>query len=258
MTPTITALIFARDNEDEIVDCVESAKLLTPTVQVIDIASRDETKKRAHAAGASVVTTEAFEYVEPARKIGIANVKTEWMFILDADERITRELATEVHDTISKSTHTYFTISRKNIFAKRIWLKHGGWWPDPQMRLIRTKSIKSWPARIHATPIIDGSKGHLNHPFIHYFHGDFTSMVRKTMKYEEIESDLLYEAHRPAGVLIFMRKFAGELYRRLIKNSGYKDGVLGYLESVYQAFSKTITYLYVYEKTHHPTKKPNA
>ena len=88
----------------------------------------------------------------------------------------------------------------------------------------------------------------LDQAFKHLFHGDLEQMVQKTTVYEAIEADLLFKANRPASTVIFFRKFIGELYRRMYKNKGYADGDLGVIESIYQAFSKTITYLFLYEK----------
>ena len=73
-------------------------------------------------------------------------------------------------------------------------------------------------------------------------------MVEKTTLFEDIESGLLYEADRKVSTPIFFRKFAGDLFRRLIKYRGFMDGEVGIIENVYQAFSKTITYLFLYDK----------
>ncbi|RJQ38302.1 hypothetical protein C4559_01965, partial [Candidatus Microgenomates bacterium] len=142
----------------------------------------------------------------------------------------------------------YFKVPRKNIFAGVKWLKHGGWWPDQQIRLINKKYFISWPKRIHSTPVINGSIGYLKNSLVHYFHGDLSGMVKKTAIFEDIESDLLFHAKRSSGTGIFFRKFFAELYRRLLKNLGFLDGPFGIIESIYQAFSKTITYLFLYEK----------
>ena len=73
-------------------------------------------------------------------------------------------------------------------------------------------------------------------------------MVEKTLLFEDIESDLLYEANKKVTIFTFFRKFLGELYRRLIKHPGFMDGTVGIIECIYQAYSKTITYLFLYEK----------
>ena len=58
----------------------------------------------------------------------------------------------------------------------------------------------------------------------------------------------LEKAGKKISIKTFFRKFLAELYRRLIKNLGFFDGTFGVIESFYQAFSKTITYMLLYEK----------
>jgi len=255
----ISVLIETYNEEKNIADCIKSAQLLTHTVVVVDMQSTDRTVEIAKKMGTTVIPFEIHPlYVEPAREFGIKQIKTDWVMILDADERMTKKLADEIFTVIASppirrtkqfNKIAYFKIPRKNIFAGKKWLRHGGWWPDEQMRLIKISAFKAWPTNIHSTPHIDGKMGYLKEPFLHYFHGDLQAMVEKTLIFEDIESDLLYKAGRTVSIPIFFRKFLGELYRRLFKNKGYKDGEIGIIESIYQAFSKTITYLFLYEKS---------
>jgi len=245
---TISILIQTHNEEKNIAECITSARLLTPSILVVDMESSDKTREIAKDAGAELLAFPYSHYVEPARSFGISQIESDWIFILDADERMTDELAEEIQKTITTTKHTYFKVPRKNIFGGKTWLKHGGWWPDHQMRLIRRSAFRDWPARIHATPSIDGSMGHLKEPFLHYFHGNIEQMVEKTLVFEDIESNLLFEANKAVSVSIFFRKFLGELWRRLIVHKGFLDGKIGIMESIYQAFSKTITYLLLYEK----------
>ena len=121
-------------------------------------------------------------------------------------------------------------------------------YPDNVIRLIKKKSFVKWPTRIHSTPIINGEMGYLFEPLTHYFHSDIPGMVQKTGVYENIEADLLFDAKRDVSTPILFRKFFGELNRRLILKLGFADGTVGIIESLYQAFSKTITYIFLYEK----------
>jgi glycosyltransferase involved in cell wall biosynthesis len=246
----ITVVINSYQSEKHIADCVVAAKLLTDDVLVVDMESTDRTAELARQFGARVVTHAPCRYVEPARMYGIRMAGTPWVCIIDTDERMTPELAKQIRETIKiDPPHTHFAIRRKNIFASQVWLKHGGWWPDYQTRLIRKDALRDWPARIHATPVIDGSRGMLSEAILHYFHSDISSMVRKTIIFEDIESELLYNAKRPVTTVTFLRKYVGELTRRLLFAQGFRDGVFGWLEAIYQAYSKTITWLYLYEKT---------
>jgi glycosyltransferase involved in cell wall biosynthesis len=276
----ISIIIHSLNEEKNIEDCIESAKLLTDEIILIDMESTDKTVEFAKNLKVPSYNFPKSNYVEPAREFGIKQAKTDWVLILDADERITKELANEIKDItrynqiqsdkISKKTDyirlnpiesdsiqlhpissdsiSFYKIPRKNIFANIKWLKHGGWWPDYQIRLINKKHFINWPKRIHSTPVIKGNLGYLRNPITHYFHGNLSNMVKKTVVFEDIESELLFKAGKKVTTKTFFRKFLAELYRRLIKNFGFCDGIIGIIESIYQAFSKTITYLFLYEK----------
>lgn len=245
----ITTIIFTPKDDENIKDCIESARLLTENVILV---YPDST------------------FVETVRESGIKQAKTDWVLILDADERVTKELAEEIRfivnrqrspysktldvkrqdDTglVTEQRLTHFKVPRKNIFGKAKWLRHGGWWPDYQIRLINKNHFVNWPKRIHSTPKIKGETKYLNNPLLHYFHGDLEKMVEKTIIFEGVESDLLYKVDKNANTSIFFRKYFAELWRRMFKGLGFLDGTVGIIESIYQAFSKTITYLLLYEK----------
>lgn len=227
MNKNITVLIYTPKIDKNIKDCVASAKLLTDNIIFVYPNSL---------------------YVETVREPGIREAKTDWVLILDVDERVTKELVAEIGATPEKKAGiTHYKIPRKNIFGKK-WLKHGGWWPDMQTRLINKKYFVRWPKRIHSTPYIKGETGYLKNPLLHLFHGELSEMVGKTAVFEDIESNLLFKAGRPASIPIFFRKYFAELWRRLFKGLGFLDGPFGIIESLYQAYSKTITQLFLYEK----------
>lgn len=247
---SIGVAIFAYNNELEIKETIASAKHITDEITVIDMESADETAGNARKAGATVLSFPHTPYVEPAREFGIQNTPGDWVFILDADERIPKELGNEVKANVHENTYpAYFRVPRKNIFGRKVWLRHGGWWPDAQIRLIKKSAFRRWPKEIHSTPVISGPEGMLDSPLLHYFHGDLGKMVEKTAVFEDIESELLYKAGKKVSTFTFFRKFTAELYRRLIRDRGYRDGRIGIMESIYQAYSKTVTYLFLYEKS---------
>lgn len=248
MTGFLTINIHTFNEENNIEESIKSAKLLSDTVQIIDMESTDKTVTIAKRFGIKVLALPQSRYVEPAREFGIRKVTTDWVFILDADERLTPQLAEEIKKAVSSNEYSYYKIPRKNLFGKMKWLKYGNWWPDYQIRLINKNHFEKWPKEIHSTPQIEGKQGFLNEPLLHFFHGDLEQMVNKTILFEDIESDLLFKANRMTSTPIFFRKYFGELYRRLLRHFGFLDGSIGIIEGIYQAFSKTITYLFLYEK----------
>jgi len=286
MKKNISVVIYSHNDEDEIKDCIKSVLPLTKNIYVLDIGSTDETSKIAESMGAKIHKTKFARYVELVREIGINLADTKWVLILDADEVVSEELIKEISNFVSGPVASFlpasarhgnhdlravgipssratrnlvysaFKVPRKNLFAGKKWLRFGGWWPDHQIRLINKDYFVSWSKQIHSTPKIKGDVGKLKNPIIHNFHGDFESMVNKTLIFEDIESDLLYKAGKNASIGIFIRKFLGEFYRRLIKKLGFMDGPVGIIEGIYQAFSKTITYLFLYEKKKNRPLRP--
>jgi len=256
MAVNLTTVIFTHNEEKNIKDCIISARILTKNIIVIDSQSTDKTREVLRKEKIKFYSFPYQKYVEPAREFGIKKAKTNWVLILDADERVTETLSSEIKEKIKNKTFTFYYLPRKNIFIKK-WLKHGGWWPDYQIRLINKKYFLSWPRQIHSTPKIEGKGGYLNNPLLHFFHGNLEEMVKKTIVFEKIEADLLYLVSKKANVFIFFRKFFGELWRRFFKSFGFLDGNIGIIEAIYQAFSKTITYLFLYEK-YLSTKKSRA
>jgi glycosyltransferase involved in cell wall biosynthesis len=179
MPKDITVVINTRNEEKNIKGCLSSALLLTKKVIVVDMESTDKTVEIAKEMGATAYSFPSSNYVEPARSFAIQKSRTDWVLIIDADERVTGEMVKEIKGL--KNDYSYYKVPRKNIFGKSVWLKNGGWWPDHQTRLINKKFLVEWPKRIHSTPKIKGSMGYLQSPIVHYFHGNLESMVNKTI-----------------------------------------------------------------------------
>lgn len=248
---SLTVVLTFYNEEHHMRACIENAQKLTDSIVLVDTHSTDASARIAKEMGYTVISAPYTKYVEPTRNFAISHVKTDWSFILDADERFSLELMKEIRETLPTTDKTHFKITKKNLFAGKWWLRHGGWNADSMIRCIKTDSFVTWPPEIHSTPVIKGDQGHFTALLDHHIHPSLENMVEKTALYEDMESNLLHKAGRAVSVPIFFRKFFGELYRRLIKHSGYLDGIPGIIESIYQAYSKTVTYLYLYEKSSH-------
>ncbi len=254
----ITVLIQTYNQERNIEECIKSAQLLTRDIVVIDLQSTDKTSSILRRNKVKTFKFQNFDYVEPVRNYGISKTTGKWVFVLDSDERITESLSKEIKKAIHNNKYTHYKIPRINYFARYKILKHGGWNPDYIIRLFNKKYFKDWPKEIHSTPIIKGNCGYLHNHIVHYRREKIEEAVCSTIIFEDVESELLYKAKKKVNTLIFFKKFFGELYRRLIKKLGFLDGEVGIIESIYQAFSKTITYLFLYEKNTKPARSSSS
>lgn len=243
----ITVIIHSYSYVD-ILDCVQSAQLLTKNIIIIGEEKKDNIKLKLEAFGIKIIPFPNQGIVEPARTFGIKQALTPWVFLLDADEKITSELSKEIKEVTKNKSYGFYQVPRKEIIFHSYWLRYGGWYPNYQTRLIQRSKFVQWPTQIHSTPVIKGKKGILHNPIFHYSQNDLSELVNRTIVFENNEANLLLKAKRSSSTGVFFRKFIGELYRRVIKWQGLRDGTIGIIESIYQAFSKTITYLFLYEK----------
>lgn len=231
-----------------LLDCVKSALFVTNNIYIIGEEKRADVKEFLSLHKIKVIPFPNQGIVEPARNFGIQQANTAWVFLLDADEVISPELVLEIKKAVRNKSYGFYQVPRREILFHSYWLKFGGWYPNYQTRLIQISKFIQWPAFIHSTPVIKGQKGRLLNPIFHYSQNNISEMVDRTTVFESNEANLLYKGNRKASVMIFFRKFFGELFRRLIKWQGFRDGTIGIIESFYQAFSKTITYIFLYEK----------
>lgn len=250
----ITCLIQVRNQAHQLEECIKSVQALTNNIVVTDLGSDDDTANIAQNMGAAVVSMPKTDFVEPYRHEAIQQIKSEWVFILDPDERIDAAVANEIKSTLENTTCSVFQLPRKNFFGKKIWFAHGGWYPDYVTRLIKRSNYQNWPKKIHSQPIVKGQMGQLTQPITHFWRSTMSEMVKSTIVFENMEAELLFQAKRPVSTVTFLRKFMGELWRRMFVKQGFKDGRFGVMMSIYQAFSKTITYLYLFEKYHEKSR----
>ena len=249
ITSRISVNVIARNEEADIADCLKSARLLADEVIFVDMESEDRTKAIAQELASRVYSHPQTGYVEPARNFGIAKCTGDWVFILDADERITPKLAQFLKEKISCLDNSVgaMAIARKNINFG-FWLKKGGWWPDYQVRFIRKKSFIDWPKEIHSFPKIKGEIINIDIPFIHLAIKNIEEMLERTIRYSQKEANLLFEAGQRTSCLLIIRKMMGEFWRRGIKKQGIFDGVAGIIQVIYQSFSVFITQARLWEK----------
>lgn len=246
---TISVNIIARNEEADLPDCFASAKLLADEIVYVDMESEDKSLAIGKKMADKVYSHPQTGYVEPARNFGIGKCSGDWVFILDADERITPELADFLKKEVKKADPNVgaMAIARKNINFG-FWLKKGGWWPDYQVRFIKKKSFLDWPKEIHSFPKVEGEIINIDTPFVHLAIKNIEEMLERTIRYSEKEANLLFAAGRKTSVFLMIKRMLGEFWRRGIKSQGLLDGPAGMVQVIYQTFSVFITQARLWEK----------
>jgi glycosyltransferase involved in cell wall biosynthesis len=225
MRSRLAAIILTKNAARHIRDCIATLDF-ADLIVVSDSYSDDGTAELASDAGA-IIQQRPFDNFAGQRNAAMDAVDAEWIFFVDADERITPELAQEVLQVIDQRPEVGWWVPRHNYIAgKRA--RYGGFYPDYQLRLFRRDRARYDPARpVHEVVLLDGPSGQMQNVMIHYNYDNWAQFHAKQRRYARFEGEIL----RERGVMPWPHKFIRlplrEFRRRYFTLQGYKDGWLG-------------------------------
>lgn len=222
-SPAISILVLTLNERSNIEACLRSVSAFRDVV-VLDSLSTDGTQGAARDLGARVVE-HPFENWASHQNWAMSHIdfRHPWVFYLDADERMTPELAEELAAITADSSRpevAYFC-GRRNYFMGR-WIRHA-MPPGMIMRLFRPDRVR-FERLVNPVPVIDGPHGYLEHLFEHYnFSKGLTEWFDKHNKYslfEAIEGRKLLKGSRAGlGGLISRDRFER---RRALKDLSFR------------------------------------
>ena len=221
----LAVVILTKNAIQHVVACIETLGF-ADLVVVSDSYSDDGTAEAAQVAGAQVLQR-PFDNFAGQRNAALAAVNAEWVFFVDADERIPSDLAAEVRQVSRECDEAGWWVPRHNFIAGQR-VRHGGFYPDYQLRLLRRGRAHYDPERpVHEVVLLDGPAGHLRHEMIHYNYDDWAQFRVKQRRYARFEGQILYERGVKPWPHKFVRPPLREFWRRYVTLEGYKDGWLG-------------------------------
>jgi len=241
MSPHLSAIVLTKNEERNIVDCLQTLSW-ADEVLVLDSGSEDGTVALAQEMGARVERS-PFDNFPRQRNAALELAQGEWVFFVDADERVSEELAGEVQKAIAQEEAVGFWVPRHNYIFGRL-IRHAGWYPDYQLRLFRRHKGRYDESReVHELVILDGPQGYLENPLIHYNYEGIGQFIERQSRYTEIEAAYLFRGGARAKVRNFVLQPCREFRRRYITLKGYKDGEHGLLLSLLMAYYEGVKYL---------------
>lgn len=251
MKSNLTALIIAKNEEKMLQACLETLAFCDKII-VLDTGSSDRTSSIAEDYNCKVVSF-AHESFAKLREKAQSLVEMEWLFYVDADERVTPALAKEILLHIEKDDCQIMTIRRTNI-CYGTQLNFGNWQNDSVTRVFKNANLKGWRGEIHESPIYEGREEQLQHELIHLTHRSTQDNLRKSADWTIKEATALEAATvKKISLPLILRKGIMEFYRRAFKHRGYKDGMPGLIEALVQAINRMIVYIQVWELQQKPS-----
>jgi glycosyltransferase involved in cell wall biosynthesis len=228
----LSIIIVAKNEAANIVECVRSARFADEVI-VMDSGSTDGTAELARAEGAMVVVTDWPGY-GPQNNRGIDRASGDWFFSLDADERISAELAAEIRSAIERDGVNGFRVPRTSMYCGR-FMRHGGWTPDYTWRLARRGRARFTEHYLHAHLEVEGPTGSLRQPIIHYSFRSMESVLEKLNRYSTASARDMTASQRRGSLGRAIVHGLWAFFRTYFLRLGFLDGRWGFMLAVSNA-----------------------
>jgi len=245
---SLTAAILARDEADLLDGCLTSVRWADELLVVVDDRTSDRTAEIARGYTDRVLEC-SFVGFPHQRNRALDLAGAEWVFFVDADERVTPALAAEVRRLVGDSHAASLDdriagawVPRRNIIAGR-WVRWAGWFPDRQLRLLRRGAARyDESALVHEVATLDGPSATLREPLLHLNYVSLAEFRAKQRRYAMLEARTLYAAGSRARRRALLGQPLRELGRRLFEQRGYRQGWLGATLAAEMARARLSTY----------------
>ena len=240
MTTPLTVLIPCKNEIDHLEACVASARRVATEVLVADSGSTDGTLELAHTLGCRVIER---EYITSGsfKNWAIPQASHEWVLVLDADERITPELAEEIRAELEHPKCDGYWIYRLNYFLGHP-IYYGPWQNDSCLRLFRRDVARYVGDNDHAEMELDnGPAGKLKNRMAHYTFNSYQHYLPKVSRYASLQARLWHERGRRVTTTQMLLRGPLRFLQGYVLRRGFLDGLAGLQVSflvAYQSYLK--------------------
>jgi glycosyltransferase involved in cell wall biosynthesis len=197
----LSVLVPTLNEEVNLQDCLASVAGWANEIWVVDSYSTDRTPEIARQSEANLMQ-HPFDGYAAQKNWALENVpfSCEWLLILDADERVSLELADEIRGIIAADGNGYdgFYLNRKLIFYGK-WIRHCGWYPSWNLRLFRHMRGRYEQREVHEHLVLEGKVGYCKHDLIHEDLRDMSFCIAKHNRYSTQEARELDMVRRGVG-----------------------------------------------------------
>jgi glycosyltransferase involved in cell wall biosynthesis len=234
----LSVVLLVKNEEDRLPEALASVDFADEIV-VADTGSTDETARVARLGGSRVVSI-GWEGFVASRNRALAEVRHDWVLVLDADERVPPPLRDEILAALEVDDKAIvgYRMPRLSHFLGRP-VRHGTWYPDYKLRLgRRSGGLRAEGGRVHEVLVVDGATKTFATPLLHHPYRDISDALRKATTYARLGAQDRFERGARGSVTgLFVRPLV-EFFRFLVLGAGFLDGVVG----LYVAFLHASSY----------------
>jgi glycosyltransferase involved in cell wall biosynthesis len=238
--PQLSAIVITRNEAVNIGECLDSVAFCDERI-VVDCGSTDATVEIARGKGARVEFHE-WQGFGPQKNYALSLATGTWVLSIDADERVTPELAAAIKAAIAAGDAEAWEFPRLSSFCGRP-MRHSGWYPDYVLRLFRRGKARFDDVIVHERVICTGVVKRLRPPLIHHPVARLEDALSRMDRYSTASAERIVAAGRRVS---FMTGIGHGLYsflRTYVLRAGFLDGAEGFLLAVANAEGSYYRYM---------------
>jgi glycosyltransferase involved in cell wall biosynthesis len=220
-------------------------------ILVVDSESTDKTREIAEECGARVIAR-PWPGFAAQKQFAADEAKHDWIFSLDADERVSDELRKSIEDLLYTNEERLadgYRIARRSFYMNR-WIRGGGWYPDYQLRLYRKERGRWQGAYIHESVKMDkGARVEILAGDIHHYSGEDAAHHHRMIgeRYAPLSARQMFESGRRTSLLRIITASPLAFIRSYILKGGFRDGLAGYAIARFAAHHDFLKHLMLWE-----------
>lgn len=225
---TISAILITRNEAHNLPECLAGLAWCDEIV-VLDGGSDDATVTIAREHGARVEVHADWPGFGAQKNRALDLARCDWVLSVDADERVTPELAAEIRATIANPKgEDAYAMPRLSSYCGQ-FMRHGGWYPDRVVRLFRRGTARFSPDIVHETVQATGSVGRLQHDLLHISYRSFDDVLDKMNRYSSAGARKAAAKGKTGSLLAAFAHSRWAFFRAYVLRLGCLDGRLGFV-----------------------------
>jgi glycosyltransferase involved in cell wall biosynthesis len=246
--PKLTVTVITLNEAANIEACLASVAWADERL-VIDSHSTDDTAARATASGARVIVRDWPGY-SAQKNFAAGEAAHDWILSVDADERVTPELAEEIKVILSGTPEPPgFRIPRMTWHLGR-WIRTTDWYPDYQLRLYDRRRARWKPKKVHESVETDGQPAQLAHDLKHLAYRDISHHYQTMDRYTTLAAEQMHDDGRRATITDLTVHPWAAFVRNYFLRGGIRDGLPGFIISVMNAYYVFMKFAKLWAREH--------
>jgi glycosyltransferase involved in cell wall biosynthesis len=232
--PKLSVTVITKNEAADIGNTLESVRFADEVI-VVDSHSVDDTVAIARRHTDRVVVRDWAGYIDQ-KNYAASLAAHDWILSVDADERVTPELAAEIRVRLqSDPREAAFRIPRVTWHLGR-WIRTTDWYPDYQLRLYDRRSAQWTGGYVHESVTVRGQTGQLRGELQHYAYRDVADHLETIDRYTTLAARQMHEDGRRAGLLQLAGHPPLAFLRNYLAHGGIRDGIPGFVISALNAY----------------------